>query len=212
MTQTVRYHMRLPATLAVALAAGALLLAGCDGDPEDASSTTPEPTAATPPAEAPDDAEGTAEPSEDHSGARPADDEGPHQDGPARAWITLGSPEEFSLVPETKTVPAGQVEFTVANEGTIEHEVIFIRTDRDSGDLPPDAAGGAAEDGAVTPIGSGHGDGGGDPAHVGAHFHAGEGGTVTVDLEPGRYALVCNLPGHYASGMHANLVVEPRAS
>jgi hypothetical protein len=29
----------------------------------------------------------------------------------------------------------------------------------------------------------------------------------TVDLEPGRYVLVCNLPGHYKLGMRTGLVV-----
>ena len=30
---------------------------------------------------------------------------------------------------------------------------------------------------------------------------------VTVTLPAGRYEIVCNLPGHYAAGMYAQLVV-----
>jgi uncharacterized cupredoxin-like copper-binding protein len=31
---------------------------------------------------------------------------------------------------------------------------------------------------------------------------------VTLTLGPGSYELVCNLPGHYAAGMHAELDVS----
>jgi uncharacterized cupredoxin-like copper-binding protein len=35
----------------------------------------------------------------------------------------------------------------------------------------------------------------------------GASGWVTVTLEPGRYELICNLPGHYAAGMYTQLTV-----
>ncbi len=31
---------------------------------------------------------------------------------------------------------------------------------------------------------------------------------LTVTLRPGRYELACNLPGHYAMGMHTGLEVR----
>ena len=31
--------------------------------------------------------------------------------------------------------------------------------------------------------------------------------TLTVDLSPGTYLVICNLPGHYARGMSAVLTV-----
>jgi uncharacterized cupredoxin-like copper-binding protein len=31
---------------------------------------------------------------------------------------------------------------------------------------------------------------------------------LTVDLDPGTYTAMCNLPGHYAAGMHFQFVVE----
>ena len=35
----------------------------------------------------------------------------------------------------------------------------------------------------------------------------GAAGWVTLHLDPGRYELICNLPGHYAAGMYAELDV-----
>ncbi len=31
--------------------------------------------------------------------------------------------------------------------------------------------------------------------------------TITIDLKPGHYVFMCNLPGHYALGMHADFTV-----
>ncbi|MBI3647142.1 MAG: hypothetical protein HY240_00005, partial [Actinobacteria bacterium] len=32
---------------------------------------------------------------------------------------------------------------------------------------------------------------------------------LTIDLSAGHYAVVCNLPGHYANGMHQDFWVTP---
>lgn len=131
-----------------------------------------------------------------------------HSDGNGHtSSIALGSPGEFDLVPIAGTVGSGTQTFALTNGGNVEHEVIFIRTDLGSGDLPPDGNGGASEEGAVVPHGDSHGDGV-QASHVGTHVAAGESGVLTVDLEPGRYAVICNLPGHYAQGMHANIEVS----
>jgi uncharacterized cupredoxin-like copper-binding protein len=31
--------------------------------------------------------------------------------------------------------------------------------------------------------------------------------TLTIDLAPGHYVFLCNLPGHYQSGMHVDVTV-----
>jgi uncharacterized cupredoxin-like copper-binding protein len=31
---------------------------------------------------------------------------------------------------------------------------------------------------------------------------------LTVDLDPGNYVVICNIPGHYAAGMHAELTIK----
>ncbi len=45
-------------------------------------------------------------------------------------------------------------------------------------------------------------------AGAGNGIDPGATGWVTLDLKPGRYELVCNLPGHYRAGMYAELDVE----
>jgi uncharacterized cupredoxin-like copper-binding protein len=104
--------------------------------------------------------------------------------------VTMGSPEEYSLVPEPAEVAAGAVSFEVVNEGTIEHEMVVVKTDKGAANLATD--GEADETGAVDEIVLG----------------AGESGDLKVDLEPGTYALVCNLPGHYEEGMYADFTVK----
>lgn len=37
----------------------------------------------------------------------------------------------------------------------------------------------------------------------------GKSGTLTLTMKPGKYLLVCNVPGHYASGMWTLLTVSP---
>lgn len=37
----------------------------------------------------------------------------------------------------------------------------------------------------------------------------GKSGTLTLTLKPGKYLLVCNVPGHYAAGMWTLLTVTP---
>ena len=34
---------------------------------------------------------------------------------------------------------------------------------------------------------------------------------LTIDMKAGHYAVVCNLPGHYAGGMHEDFWVTPPA-
>ena len=40
------------------------------------------------------------------------------------------------------------------------------------------------------------------------NIHPGSIQDLTVDLTPGTYVLLCNLPGHYQQGMYASLTVQ----
>ena len=114
--------------------------------------------------------------------------------------VTLGAPSEFALTPARRKVKTGRVTFKIDNSGLLEHELLVIETELDSAELPTDADGAAIEDDAAAPQAGGG-------ANVRATVPAGDAGSLTVELEPGSYALACNIPGHYASGMHVNFTV-----
>jgi uncharacterized cupredoxin-like copper-binding protein len=104
---------------------------------------------------------------------------------------------------DKNTVTAGQVSFVAINGGSVSHELVILplldgqivgtRT------IGPDAKieenGSLGEASATCAAGSGEG------------IAPGSSGWVTVTLPAGRYEIVCNLPGHYAAGMYAQLVV-----
>jgi uncharacterized cupredoxin-like copper-binding protein len=105
---------------------------------------------------------------------------------------------DFALAPSVASAPGGLIDFTVHNLGPSQHELLIFRTD-----LPPDKL----------PLGS---DGRVDESsdNVPKVFDSGNNipvdGTQTFNtaLTPGRYVLVCNLPGHYLAGMHVAFVVN----
>ncbi len=116
------------------------------------------------------------------------DDEG---SGGGTVEVTMGQPSEYALVPEPAEISAGTVTFEVKNEGMMVHEMVVIKTDEGAANLGMEN-GEADETGAVDEV---------------ADLPAGESATLELDLEPGEYALVCNLPGHYAAGMYADFTV-----
>ncbi len=97
---------------------------------------------------------------------------------------------EFSIAPAPAKVAAGKVSFNVNNAGKIEHEFVVIRTNKPAADLlkgnEADETGNVGEVGSVLP---------------------GQTKNLKLNLKAGHYALICNLPGHYKSGQHADLTV-----
>src|SRR5689334_12588321 len=92
-------------------------------------------------------------------------------------------------------ISAGTVVFRVTNRGPDEHEFIVIHAD---GGLPLRPDGITLDEDALTKSIAGSI----EPAP------AGETHILRLQLKPGRYALVCNMFGHYMGGMHAALVVR----
>jgi uncharacterized cupredoxin-like copper-binding protein len=101
---------------------------------------------------------------------------------------------EFHIAPTGVSAKAGAVRISVANSGKKTHELIVAT----SGKLPVKS--GRVDEAAL------------ERAHrvVGeiADIKAGRTGLKTFKLKKGSYTLFCNLPGHYAGGMHATLVVR----
>jgi uncharacterized cupredoxin-like copper-binding protein len=104
---------------------------------------------------------------------------------------TMGTPSEYAMTPEPREISAGTVTFEVNNEGTLEHEMVVIKTDKGAANLGM-PNGEADETGAVDEV----------------EVAAGESKTLELDLEAGKYALVCNLPEHYAADMYADFTVN----
>ena len=108
------------------------------------------------------------------------------------------------LLAAPATVPAGRVSFVATNVGSIDHELVIlpvpdgqiVGTRPIGGDGTIDESGSLGE--ASNSCSAGTGDG----------IAPGSSGWVTVTLARGRYELVCNLPGHYAAGMYAQLTVQ----
>jgi uncharacterized cupredoxin-like copper-binding protein len=95
-------------------------------------------------------------------------------------------------MPSTSTAKAGKVTFVVKNAADMEHELVVIKTSRKAAKLPV-KGGEASEKGAV-----------GEVEDIGG----GKTKKLTLTLKPGHYALICNLPGHYQGGMHADFTVR----
>ena len=86
---------------------------------------------------------------------------------------------------------AGQVNFAITNIGTIQHELLVFKSELTPGAFPVDQKGNIIEDGPGISLLS---DGG--------NIDPGKTQSRTVDLtKPGTYLFVCNIPGHFKSGM-----------
>ncbi|MCV2395725.1 sulfocyanin-like copper-binding protein [Actinotalea sp. M2MS4P-6] len=100
-------------------------------------------------------------------------------------------------------VEAGTVTLRLDNRGTVDHELVVLPLadgqqvgQRTVG--ADDAVDESTSLGEASATGAeGEGDG----------IAPGTSGWVTLDLQPGRYELVCNIDGHYAAGMYTLLVV-----
>jgi uncharacterized cupredoxin-like copper-binding protein len=106
--------------------------------------------------------------------------------------VRLGEPREFSLAPTARVTGDGLVAFRAHNGGRVGHELIVIRTSTSAAKLPTHANGNAVERGSLGEV----------------ELAPGATKTLRLRLKPGRYALICNKPGHYHAGMHADIVVR----
>jgi len=86
--------------------------------------------------------------------------------------------KEFVFEPKEVKVNAGMAKFVVRNEGAVEHDFEVV---------------GVAEHGAE---------------HEARLIPPGEAYEVEVELKPGTYQIVCNVPGHKDAGMLATIVVN----
>ena len=128
---------------------------------------------------------------------------GMHQDlsiTPADATpviVTLGETDAQHMFIDLSTaaVPSGPTSFIVTNTGTQTHEFVVLSTDTPAAEFPIVSFEGEAnriDEDAKGVINVGE-TGDMEPGAV---------MLLTIDLSAGHYGVVCNLPGHYAMGMH----------
>lgn len=113
--------------------------------------------------------------------------------GEADMTVTL---RDDGLTLSVDSLAAGAATVEGVNEGTMTHEfeVFAVPDGVDADDLPLD----------------------GDTARANELLEVidevediapGTSATLNLNLDPGAYAVICNLPGHYANGMHATFTV-----
>ena len=98
---------------------------------------------------------------------------------------------EWEIGLDAGEIPAGTTEVHADNIGVLQHELVLIRVEDD--DVSLTTTNGVAD---LAPLGDGL---------IGelADLSPGATGAVSVDLSPGRYVVLCNIPGHYGAGMTA---------
>ena len=94
----------------------------------------------------------------------------------------------FDLTPTPARAGKGKVTFVVSNKGVgLDHEFVVLKTN-----LPPTKlkvkGSKAVETGRVGKL---------------LPLKPGQTKTLTLTLAPGKYVLICNLPGHYKAGQRA---------
>jgi uncharacterized cupredoxin-like copper-binding protein len=126
--------------------------------------------------------------------------------GPMMGGATMGGVRGgmMRLAVDTASVPRGVVSFIATNLGSINHELVVLPlpTDQIVGTRVPRADSTIDE---TTSIGEASNTCG---AGTGEGIAPAASSWTTLTLAPGRYELVCNIPGHYAAGMYTQLTVR----
>ena len=106
--------------------------------------------------------------------------------------------KEWSLQPSVASVKAGETTFVVKNDGTLPHELVVLKTD-----LPANGLHMRANDPTRADEDT-------DADNVGEveNSEVGSVVSVTLNLVPGNYVLVCNIEAHYKNGMFSAFQVK----
>jgi uncharacterized cupredoxin-like copper-binding protein len=106
--------------------------------------------------------------------------------------------KDYAFNLSTSSAGQGDVTFNIKNDGPSQHEFVVIKTDLDAAKLPYDE-----KDFKVNEDSS-------DLSKVDEKeaIDPGKSTSLTVNLKPGHYVLICNIPTHYQQGMRANFTVN----
>jgi uncharacterized cupredoxin-like copper-binding protein len=105
---------------------------------------------------------------------------------------------EFKIELGASSATAGSVTFQITNGGTVVHEFVVLKTELAADKLPVDASEGVVSEDTpgLTVID--------EVEDIAVNATP----TLTVDLPAGHYVVICNLPAHYAGGMHADFTTK----
>ncbi len=162
---------------AVALALMAIAvfaIAGCGGGDDETTTTTTE-----------------AEQSEGAAGGGSAT-----SGGGKTVEIKMG---DYFFAPQNTALEAGPQTIEAPNEGSVEHELVVFKSNKNPASLPTESNGDVNEEKLDE-----------EAEEIGeiADVEAGDTKSEEFDLEPGKYVIFCNLPGHYAQGMYGTITVK----
>lgn len=114
-----------------------------------------------------------------------------------------GTAMMVSLRVDQTSVPSGMVTFVTTNTGALNHELLILPVPQDGpGTRPVGTDGKVDETSSLGEASKSCGSGTGDGITPGARSW------VTVNLKPGTYELLCDVPWHYANGMFSEIVVS----
>jgi uncharacterized cupredoxin-like copper-binding protein len=110
---------------------------------------------------------------------------------PSDAGAVHAALGDYRIATSTTDPATSRVTFAVRNVGKVKHEFVVLQTNKPAASLG---------DGKRVP----------ETGHVGelGDLRPGQSKRLTLRLKPGHYALICNLPGHYAAGMHQDFTVR----
>jgi uncharacterized cupredoxin-like copper-binding protein len=105
--------------------------------------------------------------------------------------------KDYSISLSKTDLSSGEHTFDIKNDAGQTHEFVVIKTDLAEDQLPTDENGDVDEEGE-----------GIEPVDEVEDIEGGSSESLTVDLDPGTYVVICNLPGHYRQGMHETITVS----
>lgn len=101
--------------------------------------------------------------------------------------------KDFTIAPASTTAPSGTVAFDITNDGPSVHEFEVLATDTAHDALAVDSGVVQTQDSEIV-----------DEVE---NIAPATSTTLGVDLGPGSYVIICNVPGHYEAGMHVGFTV-----
>ena len=106
--------------------------------------------------------------------------------------------KSMAMTLDKTSAKAGPVEFDVANlSKTKTHEMVVVAVKAAGEKLAYDSKNDTVNELKIKDLGEA------------ADLEPGTKKTLTLDLKPGAYELICNQPGHYRHGMKASFTVTP---